>query len=178
MRSYFAAPGHEVDVVSFAGAILARQKRAIERQGAELGFLPAAALTLLDIVLGDPAEPRGAPVLAYVNNSKWLAACECGGVEFVDWERPLFMCCSCWNAGVDHAWRALLLPGAEVTEGDVVALARAEFAVLADAAAAPGSARDAIEAALLSRKPANRNWHPGETVADLVAENEAHGVIA
>jgi hypothetical protein len=36
----------------------------------------------------------------------------------------------------------------------------------------------AIEAVLLMRPdPASRNWEPGETVADLVMENAAHGIV-
>jgi hypothetical protein len=36
----------------------------------------------------------------------------------------------------------------------------------------------AICAALASRPLVNRNWRPGETVVDLLAENAAHGVVA
>lgn len=37
----------------------------------------------------------------------------------------------------------------------------------------------AIEALLLMRPvPATRNWLPGETLADLIAENAAHGVFS
>jgi len=37
--------------------------------------------------------------------------------------------------------------------------------------------RATIEAILLLRpNPANRNWLPGETLADLVLENVVHGI--
>lgn len=36
--------------------------------------------------------------------------------------------------------------------------------------------RDDIDAALAVRNDVNRNWSPGETVDDLLAENTEHGV--
>lgn len=42
----------------------------------------------------------------------------------------------------------------------------------------PARLRTAIAGALAHRPVEFRNWHPGETVADLVAENVAHGVSA
>jgi hypothetical protein len=34
-----------------------------------------------------------------------------------------------------------------------------------------------IEAALAPRPTPNRNWYPGETVGELIAENIEHGII-
>lgn len=43
----------------------------------------------------------------------------------------------------------------------------------------PGSAdRRALEDALARRPVANQNWEPGETLADLLVENELQGVAS
>jgi len=88
------------------------------------------------------------PVAARINHNRLLVDCpDCNGAEFVWREQPLLMCCNCWNARVGGLWRAVTLP--------------------------PDLAH--IEAALVERlDPQSRNWTPGETVADLLRENETH----
>lgn len=91
----------------------------------------------------------GAPILARANFGRWIADCpDCRGATMVWVEQPLQWCPDCHNRAVGHRWRRVALP--------------------------PAEERVAIEGAL-ARRPgrANRNWEPGETVADLLAENAA-----
>lgn len=93
----------------------------------------------------------GPPARARVDHNRWIADCpDCGGAEFVWRDGPSVMICqNCLNGGIGHAWRAVEFPG------DIAA----------------------IEAALLARPlPQNRHWSPGESVADLLAENAENGV--
>lgn len=151
MRSYFSAPDHAVDAVTFANAYLRIRKRDAARQIADLGFVSAPLLRALDVDLGDPSTPSAFAVTAYVSGGVWIAKCECGGAEFVDFDLPLFMCSSCWNEDDGHAWRSVDLPKPIV--------------------------RAAVEAVLLAR-PAERtrSWYVGQVVADLVFENEEHTI--
>ena len=88
---------------------------------------------------------------AIVNHGRWIAQCPfCDGAEYVDFGRPTFWCCSCRNASVSQHLVPLIWPSA---------LNRA-----------------AIEAELMRRPLANRNWAWGEEIAGLQAENQAHGV--
>ncbi len=153
MRSYFSAPGHEVGARECAAAFLRVRKQAAARAIAELGFAPIALRNLEAVELGDPAAPADPPVVAYVSGGVWVASCECGGAEFVDFEEALFMCSSCWNIGLEHAWRRVVLP-------------------------TPGR-RAAIEAILLARPvEKTRSWFVSERVADLAWQNRKRGLPA
>ena len=92
---------------------------------------------------------------ARVSGSCWIADCPregCGGAEFVNFQDPRFFCCNCRNADWDGQPIKIKLPS-EKQRADV-------------------------EQVLLERPdPATRNWEPGETVADLKAENREHGVV-
>lgn len=92
----------------------------------------------------------GAPLPARVNHGRWIVDCpDCRGAMPVWVEQPLMWCSDCQNRAVGHRWRRVALPVVEE--------------------------RVAIEAILSQRpNPANRNWEPGEAVADLIAENAAH----
>jgi hypothetical protein len=109
----------------------------------------------------DPGEPPTgklkASVKAYVNHGRWVAECGtdgCGGAMSVDVEEPLFYCWVCGNQWANGAW------------------ARVEFP----------ARREEIERLLLLRPAANgmeavnRNWVVGEPLANLEAENAAHGI--
>lgn len=89
-------------------------------------------------------------LLARVNHNRWIVDCpDCNGAEFVWLDQLVMMCQSCWNSSVGGKWRRVRIP-ADVQQ---------------------------IEAALEKRHaPQNRNWEPGETVADLKADNRAHGL--
>ncbi|CAB4166844.1 hypothetical protein UFOVP1383_39 [uncultured Caudovirales phage] len=88
------------------------------------------------------------PAFAYVNHGRWVADCPmngCGGALVVAPYMRGFLCGSCINVDAAHRFRPLSWPenGAE------------------------------IEAALDVRPlETTRNWRPGETVEDLLAENE------
>ena len=72
------------------------------------------------------------------------------GAEYVAAGFP-FMCQWCWNQDIDGRFREVDFP----------------------------AAYDALDVVLTERiEPENRNWTPGETVADLQVENIAHGVGA
>src|SRR5688572_30183526 len=48
----------------------------------------------------------GAPVYAFVSNSRWQALCDqlgCGGCEYVDPAEPIFFCMSCSNGRTGKA---------------------------------------------------------------------------
>jgi len=151
LRTYFAAagPSHVVDGRSFPLLMLRAAKRAVQRQGGEVGFIagPSAAVMSLEL---DASALADQPARAYVNGGNWLWRCECGGCEFVDLDEPVGMCASCWNAHLGHRWRPVILP----------------------------VEREAIERLLLRRPAVNRNWHEPETVADLARENREHGLEA
>ena len=152
MRTFFVAHGHEVDPVIFAAAQLRIVKRAVTKQMQDLGFAPVTKLALLESALGDPTDPIDAPVDAYVNRGRWIAECECGGAEIVDPITRLFMCASCFNLDHKHRWRLVALPDATTSQ--------------------------VIEAALVMRPELRtRNWRPGESVADLIAQNVENGLM-
>ena len=97
-----------------------------------------------------------APAVGFVNHGAWLARCpqpDCHGAEYVDDRRASFFCCECRNAATGGVQIPLTMPSA--------------------------SARAGIESALLGRPDTkNRNWLVGESTANLVAENVAHGIGA
>jgi hypothetical protein len=87
-----------------------------------------------------------APLIAFVNQGRWLVECrDCSGSEYA-WEEGWFMCRSCWNSAVGSQYRPAVFP----------------------------KDRAKIEGALVLRPIANRNWNPGETIGQLEAENLLH----
>lgn len=116
-----------------------------------LAFYPEAPIPPLTHVVA-----TATPMVARVNHGVWKASCECGAkglptpglVVFVD--QPWGWCVRCGNQGSGHGWRRVIVP--------------------------PPEERRRIVAVLLCRpRVEDRNWEPGETVADLIAENLAHG---
>jgi hypothetical protein len=96
------------------------------------------------------------PLVARVNHGVWIASCPCGargtpapgGVVFT--ATPLVCCARCGNQAAGRGWRTVALPDTPT--------------------------RYRIEAILLCRPNAgDRNWEPGETLADLLAQNRDHG---
>lgn len=96
------------------------------------------------------------PLVASVNGGNWIARCDCGGrgvpspggIVFA--ETPVVFCLRCLNGSTGRGWRPVLLP-------------------------LPGLMA-AVERVLLCRPHAgDQNWEPGETVADLIAQNVEHG---
>jgi hypothetical protein len=117
-----------------------------------LSLYPKAAIAPLDRV-----ALTAAPLVARVNQGVWIASCSCGMpgiprpgcVVFLD--HLLGWCVRCGNQAWGGGWRTIAAP--------------------------PEAERRLIEAVLACRPDLEtRNWEPGESVADLIAENIAHGV--
>ena len=70
----------------------------------------------------------------------------------VDFTNPVFFCCNCRNDDAKNHLVPIDLP--------------------------PVRRLHAVEALLARRRIVNRNWEPGESLKDLRAENEAHGVTS
>lgn len=116
-----------------------------------LAFYPKAEIPPMDHVVR-----TADPLVAEIHHGVWIARCPCGarGVprpgSIVDVACPLVWCVRCGNQAVGGGWRPVLLP--------------------------PEEDRAAIEAVLLCRPSVeDRNWEPGETLADLAAQNREHG---
>jgi hypothetical protein len=92
----------------------------------------------------------GAALFAYVNHGRWVVECDaCHSAQVADPDEPRFFCVRCFNASAGGQWRPVGFPA--------------------------GAA--AIEAVLEARPDAaNRNWWPGEELAQLQGENQAHGL--
>lgn len=100
------------------------------------------------------------PALAYVNplpdgSVRWIANCpDCAEhgrlqAEYVWLDAPLLFCTRCANAAIGGKWRLVKVPGN----------------------------RKAIEALLLKRSdPEQRAWNPGETLAQIRADNRKLGL--
>jgi hypothetical protein len=103
--------------------------------------------------LGMPVPPLtdvsdAKPLPAFVHHDRWVAQCECGDVQFVWLEQPLFLCSNCWNKSSDYRWRRVSVPKNAAT----------------------------IDAILGHRRDyRDRSWLPGLTVAALRRQNIANG---
>jgi len=151
MRTYLVAPGHAVGAREAAASFLRVRQDAARKSIAELGFVAAPLRDVLEVTLGDPEKAGGPSLAAFVSGGVWIVKCECGGAEFCDFEDPIFMCSSCWNESTGRQWRTVALPSPKL--------------------------REAIEGVLLERPvEKTRSWFLGETVADLVAQNEKRAI--
>ena len=90
----------------------------------------------------------GPPLKARVNHGRWIVDCECNGAEFA-WDEGFFMCQSCFNVGHGLKYRKSVFP----------------------------KSRQKIELLLIGRPIVNRNWFPGESLAQLRAENIKGGPV-
>ena len=80
---------------------------------------------------------------------RWIACCPfCAGCEYIDFRIPFFFCCSCLNRAVAHKWCRVRIP----------------------------TNKHRIETILLRRPAGNRNFKSWQSVEDLQAENEFHGI--
>jgi hypothetical protein len=92
--------------------------------------------------LGD----QSTAIEAVVNHGRWLVICpDCRGAQLATPTDHRFMCCNCGNTAVDGLWRPVAWPD----EAETIAFR-------------------------LHERDVNwlQNWSPGETAADLDAENE------
>jgi hypothetical protein len=96
------------------------------------------------------------PLVARVNHGRWIASCSCGARGLPTPGCIVFLgvllgwCVRCNNGAWGGGWRMVQAPQLET--------------------------RVQIEAVLEQRpRIEDRNWEPGETVADLIRENREHG---
>lgn len=113
----------------------------------------------------------GPPIAALIDRGRWVAKCECGGTEYVCVEEPIFYCFSCANWKNGGNGRKVVFPDDELR-------AKIEAALLARPVI-PLQGRFELER-LINATPANlnlhRQWLPGVTLNELLAENEAEGI--
>lgn len=104
----------------------------------------------LDVPRFTPQGVAIAPTVSVVvHQARWIAECpECAGAQLACRTDRRFFCTSCLNEHAGALWLRVGWP----------------------------SDPAAIERALRPRMTVNCNWLPGETVADLLAENEEKGV--
>lgn len=145
--------------------------------------------------------PSGSPVVARIWQGQWIADCECRGACFVDPDEPIFFCFSCGNRANGQKPRPVIFPPEmERKEIERLLLERPvdDLAGLTDNERA-GLAKpllfkqvehsepsvDHASALLMTAKgmavpqkklhqtlPLTRSWEPGQTIADLKAEQE------
>ena len=123
--------------------------------------MPLASWLYAAVKRGGPALPptsdlhKTQTVKAYVNYGQWVAECPSGDGGAIQASRTEpFMCPECWNAPWGGQWLGVVFPANKAE----------------------------IESALLARPKVRndyrtRNWVPAESLADLVAENVAHGIV-
>lgn len=97
------------------------------------------------------------PVDAFIDYGRWLAQCECGGVEYVTPKDPIFFCFRCGNAATYGVARPVNFP----SQAEIVEIEKALFARDVDEP-------DGIEPtqAAMRSKPINglpRSWSKGST---------------
>jgi hypothetical protein len=97
-------------------------------------------------IIAAGVDDKAAPLPAMVNHGAWIVICpNCRGAEYA-FENGYFFCCSCKNSRNGHKYRNVIFP----------------------------RDRAPIEALLIKRPLDNRNWAPGESLAQLDYENKLH----
>lgn len=116
------------------------------------------------------------PVYARIELGQWCASCECGGVEFVDPDEPIFFCFSCGNKVDAGKLRSVIFPPQpEREEIERLVLLRPveERRGLDDLErvhmAIPLVYLEDEQGNLL---PLTRTWNPSEDISHLEKENE------
>lgn len=116
-------------------------------QGAE--FAPSSywsAPVPLNEAMTAPLGPPEIAVSVYANHGRWIVECpECAGAQIASANDPRFMCTVCANVATEGMWRPVIWPD-EAVAIDQVLTARPDVAT--------------------------QNWTPGETVDDLLAEQQ------
>jgi len=114
------------------------------------GLAPAARAAALQgvPVLTDELEP-GLEVAVRCNQGRWVVDCPfCLSAQIASFTDRRFLCADCGNVQVSGRWARVVWP----------------------------KDPEAVEALLGDRPLEARNWRPGETAAQLRAENKAHAV--
>lgn len=117
----------------------------------------------------DGVSIEGEPVLAFVNNGRWLARCKvCSNPVYVSPTKPILYCPECGNGGSKSAWGVEFPLDREKIEAELLRRPME----LAD----PNRlVRNEIEEAFNSRPVIaglTRAWRPGITVETLAKEND------
>lgn len=104
-----------------------------------------------EAVLRIPTKESGdAEAFARIDHGRWVVDCPfCPSAQMAFEEDHRFLCADCLNADASGAWVRVIWPKPAV--------------------------RKAIEGPLVVRPKANQNWRPGESPAELRAENQARG---
>jgi hypothetical protein len=123
----------------------------------------------------DVLSPR--PVKARIELGQVIADCECGCAEFVDRDEPFFYCFECFNRRDGGALRPVQFPD-ETTWQEITRLVLLrpveDVRGMDDADRAAGSrAVIYLEQEDGRHLPLTRTWNPGESIEDLLKENEA-----
>ncbi len=114
--------------------------------GPARGAAAAIGVALSDVG-NDHRGPTPAPVLAYINEGRWVGDCPQCNASMMLMRGAPFLCANCVNTDLGCQARPLIWPTDDQAE---------------------------IEALLTVRSIANRNWTPGESVDLLRAENIEH----
>jgi hypothetical protein len=133
----------------FRGALVAAEDRSDYDHGSSLSAAEQ------QVIRGGHTLPTttdsSVPVVAVVNAGRWLVPCpSCYSAQLASREDPRFYCVECGNPSVGGAWLTVSWPEA-ANEGEALLTMRPD--------------------------PRTRGWLATETVADLLAENEQHGVM-
>jgi hypothetical protein len=115
-------------------------------------------------------DSKGFAVQAEIEFGQWVARCECGGVEMVDPDEPIFFCFSCGNRANQRALRPVHFPQRRA-EIEQLVLERP----VDDARGLDDLDRAFQAKAILfseSGLPLTRSWVPGETLAELRKQNK------
>lgn len=123
-----------------------------EERGAEWAVRAFWQPSRYDPALAAALEAKTAPmteaVLARVDHGRWVVDCpSCSSAQYGCKTDHRFMCVECHNVTANGLWRPVIWP----------------------------KNHEQIEKALAHRATANHHWRPGETIAQLEAENAAGG---
>lgn len=133
--------------------------------GAWIRSASARQVTLKRIAVAwDGRTVNGEPVEAFINTGRVLAQCPvCRRHEYVDPDEPIFYCTTCGNDG-SVAARPVVFPA----DWDAISAALLARDIV------PSYGRNDIEK-VMNAQPVGlpREWRPGTTVDELLAENQA-----
>lgn len=114
--------------------------------------------------------PRGKPVTARIWQGHWVADCECGGAEVVDYDEPIFFCWGCGNSTTKGAVRSVVFPeNREAIERKILLRPVQALRGLDEIA----KAECATAVISIDGKPLTHSWLPEETLEDLSEQQDA-----
>ena len=117
----------------------------------------------------------GPAVTGYIDGGRWLAACECGNIEYVTAEDAIFFCHGCGNTAQGFQARPVIFPKDD--ERGKIEAALLERPIIVDEGSFVsqfGTQRAAAAQAEIAGL--RREWRPGTTVKELSKQNEEAGI--